>query len=130
MAGAYAVLAVAAAIALRGSSRVVETAQLRTLGLTRADALRLSIAEHGAPTLTAFAVGSLVGVTMFGLVRGSVGLAALLGTALEIPARLEALHLVLLLAALLVVAAAGIAVGAAAERRATPSTEIRRGLDP
>jgi putative ABC transport system permease protein len=129
MAAGYAVVAVAAAIALRGSARMVETAHLRTLGLKRGEAVRLSMAEHGAPTLIAFVVGSVTGLAMFSLVRGSVGLAALLGSALDIRAPLQIVHLAALLGALTLVSAAGIAVGAAAERRATPSTEIRRGFE-
>ena len=72
---AYAALAVAAALALAGASRAIEVAHLRTLGLTRREALGLVIVEHGPTILVAFVAGVLLGLGLFSVLRDSLGLA-------------------------------------------------------
>lgn len=128
VAAVYAALAVAAAIGLRSAARSVETAWLRTLGLSRQEMLRLSIAENVVPIAVSFAVGTVLGLLLFGLVRGSIGLAELVGSSLAIDAGLGIEH-TLLLAGLLAIAAGGIALATIVERRVPAAAEIRRGVE-
>src|SRR4029453_13105350 len=70
---AYAALAVSAALAPPGASRAVEVAHLRTLGLTRREALGLVIVEHGPTIVVAFVAGALLGLGLFAALRDSLG---------------------------------------------------------
>ena len=71
---AYAALAVSAALALSGAARAVEVAHLRTLGLTRREALGLVAVEHGPTIIVAFGAGVALGLGLFALLRDRLGL--------------------------------------------------------
>jgi putative ABC transport system permease protein len=121
----YAALGVAAALALSGIARAVEVARLRTLGLTGRQAIGLAVAEHGPTTLTGFIVGGLLGVALFQLLRSALGLGGLVGSSVDVPVVLQAGPLLLIFAAMIAVVAAGLALGAAFQRRVAPAAALR-----
>jgi putative ABC transport system permease protein len=125
----YAALAVTAALALAGAARAVEVAHLRTLGLTRREALELVVVEHGPTIVVAFAVGSALGIGLFGLLREGLGLADLVGAEVEVAVGIELGQLVAVLAAIVIIVTLGIFLGAALQRAATPAAAVRRGFE-
>ena len=126
---AYAALAVSAALALAGAARAIEVAHLRTLGLTRREALGLLIVEHGPTIVVAFVVGVGLGLGLFALLRPGLGLAALTGAAIDVSIGIEPAHLLLLLIAISLIVAVGIGLGAALQRGAAPAAAVRRGFE-
>jgi len=129
VAGAYAALAVAAALALAGAARAIEVAHLRLLGLTRRQAIGLAVVEHGPTVVVALAAGVALGLGLFIVLRPGLGLADLLGSPIEISLAVDATQLGLVLAAILLLAAAGIGIGAAIQRTIAPAAALRRGFD-
>ena len=125
----YAALAVAAALALTGLSRAVEVAHLRTLGLSRRQALYLIAMEHGPTVIAAFAIGVGLGLALFIGLRPGLGLAALVGSTLEVPLAVEPVQLLLVLLGIVGIVVFGMAVGAALQRAAVPATAVRRGFE-
>jgi putative ABC transport system permease protein len=126
---AYAALAVSAALALAGAARAIEVAHLRTLGLTRREALGLLIVEHGPTIVVAFVVGVGLGLGLFALLRPGLGLAALTGAAIDVSIGIEPAQLLLLLIAISLIVAVGIGLGAALQRGAAPAAAVRRGFE-
>jgi putative ABC transport system permease protein len=126
---AYAALAVSAALALAGAARAVEVAHLRTLGLTRREALGLLIVEHGPTIVVAFVTGVGLGLGLFVLLRPGLGLAALTGAAIDVSVGIEPAQLLVVLTAISLIIAAGIALGAALQRGAAPAAAVRRGFE-
>ena len=122
---AYAALGVAAALALAGLARALETAHLRTLGLTERQSLALLAGEHGPTTLAAFVAGGLLGVALFSLLRPVLGLGTLVGAPVEVPVVLEPAVLLVILVVMLAVVALGLLLGAALQRRVAPVAAIR-----
>ena len=129
LAFAYAALAVSAALALAGAARAIEVAHLRTLGLTRREALGLLIVEHGPTIVVAFAAGVGLGLVLFALLRPGLGLAALTGADIDVSIGIEPAHLLLLLIAISLIVAVGIGLGAALQRGAAPAAAVRRGFE-
>ena len=125
----YAALAVSAALALAGAARSVEVAHLRTLGLTRREAFGLIAVEHGPTIAVAFAVGSVLGLALFGLLREALGVGALVGTDVDIGVSIDVAQLGVVLAAIVLIVALGMVLGAALQRGAAPVAAIRRGFD-
>jgi putative ABC transport system permease protein len=126
---AYAALAVAAALALAGASRAIEVAHLRTLGLTRREALGLVIVEHGPTIFVAFVAGVLVGLGLFALLRDGLGLASLVGAPIVVDVGIDPLQLGGVLLAIVTIVALGIGLGAALQRNAAPVAAVRRGFE-
>ena len=126
---AYAALAVSAALALAGAARAVEVAHLRTLGLTRREALGLLIVEHGPTILVAFAAGVGLGLGLFALLRPGLGLAALTGAAIDVSIGIEPIQLLVVLIAISLIVAVGIGLGATLQRSAAPPAAVRRGFE-
>jgi putative ABC transport system permease protein len=129
VAAVYAAVAVALALALAGSARAVEVAHLRTLGLSRRQSLALVIVEHRPTVVTASAVGVALGLGLFVLLRPGLGIDALVGSGLAIPVAIEAGQIGLVLAAIIMVAAVGIVLATALQRRGAPISAIRRGFE-
>jgi putative ABC transport system permease protein len=129
LAFAYAALAVSAALALAGAARAIEVAHLRTLGLTRREALSLLIIEHGPTVVVAFAGGVGLGLALFALLRPGLGLGALTGADIDVSVGLEPAQLLLVLIAISLIVALGIALGAALQRSAAPAAAVRRGFE-
>jgi FtsX-like permease family protein len=126
---AYAALAVAAALALAGASRAVEVAHLRTLGLTRREALGLVIIEHGPTIIVAFAAGVLLGLGLFAVLRDGLGLASFVGAPIVVDVGVDPVQLGLVLLAIVTIVAFGIGLGAALQRNAAPVAAVRRGFE-
>ncbi len=129
VAAIYAALALAAALALSGAARANEDAHLRTLGMGTREGIALVVIEHGPTILIAFGVGVVLGLGLFLALRPGLGLAAVVGSALEVPLSVAAGQLVLLLGAVLAVAAVGMAIGVVLERGTVAAGAIRRGIE-
>lgn len=125
----YAALAVAAALALTGASRAVETAHLRTLGLSKRESTGLVIVEHGPAIIVAFVIGVLLGVGLFALLRDGLGLASLVGAPIVVDVGIDPVQLGLVLLAVVFIVALGIGLGAALQRNAAPVAAVRRGFE-
>jgi putative ABC transport system permease protein len=125
----YAALAVSAALALAGAARAIEVAHLRTLGLTRREALGLVVVEHGPTIVVAFVAGTALGVGLFALLREALGLAALVGSEIEVATAIEPLQLAAVLIAIVIIVGLGIGLGAALQRGAAPAAAVRRGFE-
>jgi putative ABC transport system permease protein len=128
-AATIAALAVAAALALAGASRAVEVAHLRTLGLTRREALGLVIVEHGPTIAVAFVAGVLLGLGLFAVLRDGLGLASLVGAPIAVDVGVDPIQLGAVLLAIVTIVALGIGLGAALQRNAAPVAAVRRGFE-
>ncbi len=129
IAAIYAALAVTAALALAGAARAVEVAHLRTLGLSRGEALGLAIIEHGPTVIFAFVAGVALGLGLFVLLEPGLGLDAIVGSQIEVPLSTDPRQLAIILAAVLVIAAVGIGLAAWMQRRGAPVAALRRGFE-
>ena len=126
---AYAALAVSAALALAGAARAIEVAHLRTLGLTRREALGLVVVEHGPTIVVAFGAGVALGLGLFGLLREGLGLSALVGSDVDISIAIEPLQLAAVLVSIVIIVGLGIGLGTALQRSAAPAAAVRRGFE-
>jgi putative ABC transport system permease protein len=125
----YAALAVSAALALAGAARAIEVAHLRTLGLTRREAVGLVVVEHGPTILVAFVGGVGLGLGLFALLREALGLGALVGSSIDVTVGIEPVQLLILLIAIIIIVGLGIALGTALQRGAAPAAAVRRGFE-
>ena len=87
VAGAYAALAVLAALVLTAAHRAQDLAFLRTLGLSGGQAVGVTIVEHGTPVVVALVPGILTGIAIADLLEPSLGLGAFIGP--EVPFRIH-----------------------------------------
>jgi putative ABC transport system permease protein len=126
---AYAALAVSAALALAGAARAIEVAHLRTLGLTRREAVGLVLVEHGPTIIVAFAGGVGLGLGLFALLREGLGLSSLVGSSVDVSVGIEPAQLIGLLIAIVIIVGLGIGLGAALQRGAAPAAAVRRGFE-
>jgi putative ABC transport system permease protein len=129
MAGLYAALAIAAALALSGSARALEAAHLRVFGLSRRQEVVLVALEHVPTVLLALVGGLLLGLAGFVILRPGLGFAEVIGSPLEIPLSVEPAHLGLLGLAVAVVVGGAIGVAAVLQRTAGLADAIRRGIE-
>lgn len=129
IAGSYALLGVAAALALAGAARSVEASHLRTLGLDRRGETALVVLEHGPVVLVASSAGVILGAATFLVLRASLGLEALTGISTGIPFRIGPAEVLLALGAGLAITALGIALGVIMQRAVAPTTALRRGFE-
>jgi putative ABC transport system permease protein len=129
IAAVFAVLAVAAGLALTGAARANEVAHLRAVGLTRRQAFGLIVVEHVPTVAVAFAAGLALGLGLFIGLRPSLGLAAVVGSAIEVPVEIGGGQVLLVLAAISLIVAIGVGLAAAVQRRVVPSLALRRGSD-
>lgn len=129
VAAIYAALAVAAALALAGAARLVEVAQLRTLGLSRRQASALALIEHGPTVLLAFAAGVALGLGLFALLEPGLGLDALVGSRVDVPLTADPRQLGLIFLGVLIIAGIGIALAAWTQRRGAAVAALRRGAE-
>jgi putative ABC transport system permease protein len=82
VASVFAMVAAVAAFALTSKSRLRDLAFLRTLGLTRRSAMRVTILEQLPPTLIVAAIGGALGTGMAVLFEPGIDLAAFTGPGL------------------------------------------------
>ena len=117
-----------AALALAGAGRRIEVAHLRALGVGRGQAAWLLFMEYVPAAIVAYAIGVALGIGLFLFVRPGLGLANIIGSAIEVPLAFEPVHLLGLLLAIVAIAAVGWALGVAAQREADPATAVRGGI--
>lgn len=129
VAAIYAALAVTAALALAGAARLVEVAQLRTLGLSRRQAAGLAALEHGPTVLLAFVAGVALGLGLFALLEPGLGLDALVGARVDVQLTADPRQLGLILVGVLAIATVGIGLAAWTQRRGAPVAALRRGTE-
>ncbi|MEA2518512.1 MAG: putative transport system permease protein [Chloroflexota bacterium] len=125
----YAALAVTAALALAGAARATEVAHLRMIGLSRGDALRLAIVEHGPTVLLAFVAGVALGLGLFIVLQPGLGLDALVGSRLDVPVVAEPRDLAVIGGGLLAIATVGIGLAAWTQRSGIGVAALRRELE-
>ncbi|MGH2382728.1 MAG: FtsX-like permease family protein [Candidatus Limnocylindria bacterium] len=126
---AYAALATTAALVLVAAVRSRETAHLRTLGMTSRGLLALSIIEHGPAVLMATVIGVALGVGVAWFVAPGLDLAGLIGSPIEVALVVDLRVVGLLLVALVLVLAVGIALSSWIGRRASLSGSTRQGIE-
>jgi len=129
IAGLYAAVAVAAALALSGAFRASEVARLRTMGLSRRDGLGLSLLEHGPTVLIAGLGGVALGLGIFVLVEPGLGLDGLIGSAVDVPFGIDARQIVAILGLVLAAAIVGVLLATWTGRRSAPIRALREGAD-
>jgi predicted lysophospholipase L1 biosynthesis ABC-type transport system permease subunit len=126
---AYAALATTAALVLVAAVRSRETAHLRTLGMTPRALLALSIVEHGPAVLMATVIGVALGVGVAWFVAPGLDLAGLIGSSIDVDLVVDWQVVGLLLLALVVVLAVGIALSSWIGRRASLAGSTRQGIE-
>ena len=126
---AYAALATTAALVLVAAVRSRETAHLRTLGMTPRGLLALSVVEHGPAVLMATAIGVALGVGVAWFVAPGLDLAGLIGSSIDVALVVDWQVVALLLLALVVVLAVGIALSSWIGRRASLAGSTRQGIE-
>ena len=124
----FAALASIVAMLLSGSARARETAQLRTLGLGRAQVLWLTFLEHGPMVAIALLAGAGLGVAVAWVVLPGLGLGGNVGVAGDPPLTIDLGRLVLLALAVTLIVAVGIGLAAWAQNRADPARTVREGV--
>jgi putative ABC transport system permease protein len=129
VAAAFAALAVAAALGLAGASRANETAHLRTLGLSRRQAVALVVVEHAPTVALGFLGGAVLGIGLFVFLRRSLGLDVVVGSTLDVPIAVDAPSLALVLAGIVAIATLGIGLGVILQQRAVTAVAVRRGIE-
>lgn len=126
---AYAAMAMTIALLLAASAQARETAHLRTMGMTRGQILGLALVEHGPDVAAGLVAGVALGIAVAWLVQPALGLAAFIGSEIEVALHVNPVHLGLLLVALVLIVGVGIGVSAWLQRRADPARSVREGLD-
>ncbi|MGH2429837.1 MAG: FtsX-like permease family protein [Candidatus Limnocylindria bacterium] len=126
---AYAAMAMTIALLLAAAARARETAQLRTMGITRRQVIGLGIMEHGPEVIVALVAGLALGIGIASLIQPGLGLAALIGSEIEVALEIDPLHVTLLLGVLLMIVSIGIGVSAWLQRRMDPARSVREGLE-
>ncbi len=126
---AYAIIALAASLALAGAARAIEIAHLRMLGLSGLQAAGLVVVENGPVVVTACGLGLGLGRVMFSFLRQGLGLEALIGSAVDVPVIIQPAQLAIVLGAIVGVVVLGLALGALMQRGAAPTAAVRRGFE-
>lgn len=127
VAALYAMLAVTIALILTGQARARDLAYLRTLGLSDAQAIGLTVAEQLPAALLAVAVGIALGIAVTRLIEPGLDLTAFTGPGFPVSLQIDWLALGLLALALLGVVALAIAVTSALTRQLSMTRALRLG---
>ena len=125
----YAVLAVAAGLALTGAAQAVEVAHLRTMGLSNRQLVGLVIAEHGPVVVAALIAGVALGLGMFVFLREGLGLDALVGAQADVSLVPDPTQLAAVLGGIVAVAVLGLGLGTIMQRGTTSTAAQRRGFE-
>lgn len=126
---AYAALAVTMSLVLAAGARARETAQLRTLGLSRSQVLGLTVLEHGPPVLVAAVAGIALGIAVGWLLLPGLALGAFTGAPVDPVLTVDLSQLLVVVGALALIVAIGIAAAAWVQRRAEPVLVAREGIE-
>jgi putative ABC transport system permease protein len=128
VAAMYLALAIIGAVVLSAARRTQDLAYLRTMGVTAAQALALTIVEHAPPILLALLPGVALGIGVAFLLEPGLRLTALVGTS-GVPLFVDWSTLALMVAVLIVVVAAAVAAGTWVSRRARLVDALRMSED-
>ena len=129
VAAIYAALAVAAALALGGAARTVETAHLRTLGMNGRQTLVALILEQGPALAFAFIGGLALGVGLLAFLAPGLQLQRLVGVTVDVSVGLDPVLILAMALGIAGVALIGIGVGLWLGRRLAPIAALRRGFE-
>jgi putative ABC transport system permease protein len=127
LAGAYAAAVLVLAPLLAARSRLRDLAYLRALGLSRAQAVRITAAELAPVVVASLVFGTFLGVAVVYLVEPGLDLNALAAGERKAAVRLDPLASGLLLVALLLVSAAAVRVTGLVMRGTSISRVLRMG---
>ena len=129
VAAIYAALAVAAALALGGAARTVETAHLRTLGMNGRQTLVALVLEQGPALAFAFVGGLALGVGLLAFLAPGLQLQRLVGVTVDVSVGLDPVLVLVMALGIAGVALIGIGVGLWLGRRLAPIAALRRGFE-
>jgi putative ABC transport system permease protein len=124
---AYAALAVITALTLTAARRTQDLAFLRTLGLSRAQTLGITVIEHATPVLVALVPGLATGIGVAILLESSLGLDAFIGSDAAFRVRIDWAGIAGVAAVLLLVVAAAVFASTWLARRAPVVEALRVG---
>ena len=128
VAAGYMALTIIGALVLSGARRTRDLAFLRTLGVTSAQALALTVMEHAPPVLLALAPGVVLGIAVAVLVEPGLGLGAFVGGS-GVPLYIDWPGLGVMTAVLIGVAAVAVTAGTWLSRRGRMVDALRIGDD-
>ncbi len=129
LAGAYSALAVIVALTVTANARARDLAFLRTMGLSREQAIGLTVVEQLPLVVLALAAGTALGVVVARLVEPGVNLQAFTGEGLPVELRINWISIGLLGLGLVVTVAGAVAVSSTLSRRASLGQALRLGDD-
>jgi putative ABC transport system permease protein len=127
LAGAYAAAVLVLAPLLAARSRLRDLAYLRALGLSRAQAVRITAAELAPVVVASLVLGTVLGVAVIYLVEPGLDLNLLAAEERKVGVRLDPVASGLLLVVLLLVSAAAVRVTGLVMRRTSISRVLRMG---
>jgi putative ABC transport system permease protein len=127
LAAAYSALAVIVALTITATARARDLAFLRTMGLSREQAIGLTVVEQLPLVVLALVAGTLLGVAVTRLVEPGVDLQAFTGEGLPVALRYNWVNIGLLGLGLVLTVALAIAVTSAMSRRASLGQALRLG---
>lgn len=126
---AYAVLTILGSVMLSAARRTRDLAILRTLGLSRREATRLTLLEHAPPLLIALPLGIALGIGVAVAVAPALNLGALSGSSGEIPLIVDWPALAVVSLGLALLAVAAVVLGAWLARREAITNALRMASD-
>lgn len=127
LAAAYSALAVIVALTITANARARDLAFLRTMGLSREQAIGLTVVEQLPLVVLALVAGTVLGVAVTRLVEPGVDLQAFTGEGLPVELRYNWVNIGLLGLGLVLTVAVAIAVTSAISRRASLGQALRLG---
>ncbi|HEX5164467.1 MAG TPA: FtsX-like permease family protein [Thermomicrobiales bacterium] len=127
LAGAYSALAVVIALTITAHARARDLAFLRTMGLSREQAIGLTIVEQLPLVVLALVAGTLLGVAVARLIEPGVDLQAFTGEGLPVELRINWVNIGLLGLGLVATVAIAVAVTSSLARRASLGQALRLG---
>lgn len=128
IAAVYMAFTIIGSLVLSAARRTRDLAYLRTLGVSGAQALALTVMEHAPPVLIAIIPGVALGIGIAFLCQPGLGLATFVGTA-DAPLFIDWPALLIMVSALVGVVAAAVMTGTWLSRRAVLADALRIGDD-
>jgi putative ABC transport system permease protein len=122
----YLIITLVGAVIMSAARRTRDLAYLRTLGVSRRQALALTALEHAPPVLIALIPGVLLGVAVANLIEPGLGLEAFMGAG-RVPLSVDWVTLGLVVLSLFAVVVGAIAVGTWLASRSRLVSALRIG---